>query len=298
VSRLIFAAVICGLAAPGLRAQQVPGRDLLEFPVATLADAPVLASETGDGIWNPASIALEPEYRARLSAATLNTPADLGVSSHVVSGAAALPRRVTVGLSILRADVADLIRTETDPQTIGGNIPYNTTLVSVDVAQRREHLVVAAALRYRTGQVDADQRSAVGIDAGAIADGLTPYDLRLAASTFLWRPANAEDEKTRYSVGLDGRVVGHDATREARVGYAFAATERLAREHYVFSSGRLGPLEARVGLGRYSAYEQASWLIRLGVGVHYARYVFGVAREETTAALGAEYQFALSVGIK
>jgi hypothetical protein len=298
MSRLVFAVVASSALAPSAPAQQVPGRDLLEFPVGTIAEAPVLASQTGDGFWNPASIALPAGTRARVSIATLNTPADQGVSAHLASATIALPRRATLGVSVVRADVADLVRTETDPQTLGGNVPYNTTVISVAAAQRRDHIVVATALRYRIGQLDAEHRASAGIDAGLVAGGLTRADVRIAASTFLWRPANAEDEQTRYSVGLDLRTSGAAPEREVRLGYAFAATERIARENYAFVSGRRGAFEGRVGLGRYDAYGNASWSLRVGAGVHYARYVVGVAREETSAAVGANYQFALSAGIK
>ena len=51
-------------------AQVVPGRDLLELPIGTVAEAPVLATLAGDGLWNPATIRLRNGARIRISAAS------------------------------------------------------------------------------------------------------------------------------------------------------------------------------------------------------------------------------------
>ena len=285
--------------APRGTAQVVPGRDLLELPLATVAEAPVLATLTGDGLWNPAAIFLRDGARIRISAASLEGPHDQGVSAQLLAAAYALRPRTTVGLSISRASVSDLIRTEDDPQSVGGEIPYNTLVASATVARRTsDYFTAAVAVRYRAGELDGDRSGAVGIDGGVMADGLPWHDVRIAASTFLWRPANDAAERTRFSVGADARVAGADTLREARVGYAAAYTEQLSREHYAFIGGRYKAVEARVGSLRLSAYGNADWRFRVGVGVHHARYMVGVAREETGAGLRPTYAFTLTSTIR
>jgi hypothetical protein len=297
----MFGGVIALAAAASgpARAQDVPGRDLMEFPVGTVAEAPVLATISGHGLWNPATILLRDGSRVRVTAAALEGPAEQGVTAQLISAAYALRERTTVAITLARASVEDLIRTVDDPQTVDGEIPYSTIILSAAVARRtHRYLSAGAALRYRQGQIDNRSGSAVGIDAGILVDGFSWRDARMAASTFLWRPAaDAESELTRLSAGGDLRVVGDDSLREARAGYAAAFTERMASEHYFFASGRWRPVHARGGVAYMSAYGNDEWRFRLGVGLHHARYIVGVAREDSGAGLGATYAFTLTTTI-
>ena len=276
-------------------AQIVPGRDLLELPSGTVAEAPVLATLAGDGLWNPATILLRDGARIRISAASLEGPRDQGVSAQLIAASYALRSRTTVGLAVSRASVSDLIRTEDDPQSVGGEIPYHTIVASATIARRTNaYFTAAIAFRYRHGELDGDRSGALGIDGGVVADDFGFRDARIAASTFLWRPADDAAERTRYSIGGDVRVAGADTLREVRAGYAGAYTEQLSREHYVFVGGRFKYVEARVGTIRLSAYGNADWRFRVGIGVHHARYMVGVAREETGAGLRPTYAFTLT----
>jgi hypothetical protein len=295
---IVFASVI-GFALTGNArfgaAQVVPGRDLFELPLATVAEPPVLATLAGDGLWNPAAVLLRNGARLRLSAASLEGPKDQGVSAQLIAVAYAIRPRTTVALAVSRAAVSDLIRTEDDPQSVGGEIPYNTIIGSATVARRtNEHFTVALSIRYRHGELDTDRSGALGLDGGVIADAFTWRDARIAASTFLWRPANAAAERTRYSIGGDLRAAGTDSLLEARVGYAGAYTEQLSREHYFFAGGRFRAVEARAGSVRLSGYGNADWRFRVGIGLHHDRYAVGVAREETGAGLRPTYAFTLT----
>ena len=294
--RIVFGilALVPGWLSP-LAAQGVPGRDLLELPIATVAEAPVLATLAGDGLWNPATIRLRNGSRLRLTGASLEGPPDQGVSAQLVAAAYSPRPRTTFGVAVFRAAVSDLIHTEDDPQSIGGEIPYRTLLASVTVARRTtEHVTMGVSVRYRYGELDGARSGSIGLDGGLIADGLRWRDARLAASTLLWRPASDAAERTRFSAGADLRVAGTDSLREARAGYAGAITEQLSREHYVFAAGRYGSVEARAGTLRLSAYGNADWRLRVGVGLHRGRYLVGVAREETGAGLRATYAFTLT----
>jgi hypothetical protein len=275
--------------------QGVPGRDLLELPIATVAEAPVLARLSGDGLWNPASIFLRNGARIRLTGASLEGPSDQGVTAQLVAAAYALRPRTTVGLAVFRASVSDLVHTGDDPQSIGSEIPYTTVLASASLARRtNEHVTMGVSVRYRYGELDGDRSSAMGVDGGLVADGLRWRDGRIAASTFLWRPANGALERTRFSAGGDLRLAGSDSLRELRGGYAYAFTEQMAREHYVFAAGRYGSFEGRTGALQLSAYGNDQWRFRVGIGLHRGRYLVAVAREETGAGLRATYAFTLT----
>jgi hypothetical protein len=293
--RLAVAALLCTGLVSLAQAQQVPGRDLLEFQVGTIGEPPALAHLAGDGFWNPASIALPVGARARLSAATLHTPSDQAVSAQMLSASLRLPGASTVALGIVRAEVTDLLRTDTDPQTIGV-IPYNTTVASATFARRHEGFVIGLAVRYRHGEADALRRGALGLDAGVLATDLFGTDrVRFGASTFLWRPGgNGSTRHIRFNVASDVRLAGTDSVQEARMGYALSLGDDRGHEHFGFIAARQGPVEARAGLARNEAFGNVDWRLRLGLGVHHARYTVGVAREENGAGLAPIYQFTLS----
>ena len=297
--RLIFAGIFCSTFASPAGAQRVPGRDLLEITLGAGADVPALATESGSGVWNPAAAGLPEGARARLAAGALQGASDQGLGAQLLEAALAGPRRTTVGIAVLRASVDELVRTETDPQSIGGEIPYHTTLISLHAAQRRtEHLSAGLALRYRTGQLDGDEHGELGADAGVLASDLGPRDVRIGASTFLWQPAGAAEANATFHAGADIRVMGPDSTREGRLGYGFGYTLRGAREHYGVISGRLSRLSGRLGTAYSEEFGYYEWRLRLGVGLHYARYVVGVVREENGAGMAPVYQFTLSALIR
>lgn len=295
---LMFAAIIGAVASSPLRAQDVPGRDLLEFPVGTLAEAPVLAVHFGGGDWNPAAVVLPTATRARFGAATLRTPADQGVTAQVAFGAFAIGSATTLGLSVIRASVQDLLRTEFDPRTIGGEIPYTATVASVTAGRRYQDLSVGISLRYRLGELDGFRRQAAGMDAGLMTERVLGRDIRIAASTFLWRPAHQSDDRPRYSAGVDARLLGTDSILVTRGGYAYSRSGDASEDHYLFVSTRYGPWIGRGGMVSTTAYGHTGWRPRLGLGVQYARWSVGFAREENGAALGPTYQFMLSSVIK
>jgi hypothetical protein len=287
-------------AASALGAQRVPGRDLFEFPLGAMAEPPALAEQSGVAFWNPAAASVPRGSRARFGVAALATPAEQGVSGQLAGVAIQLPGVVTAGLSFARAGVSDLVRTESDPQSLG-NLSYNSTLYTAVVARRSpEHVVTGLAVRYRTGELDGLRRGAVGLDGGVLVDGLLgERDVRLAAASFLWRPANQADERATMTLGADARVGGDGKQRETRAGYGFSLTEGGAREHYGVGSARYGPWVGRLGLARATTFQQTTWRLRLGLGVYYARYVVGVARESGgDAGLPAIYQFSLSSSVK
>lgn len=296
--RLIFlAALPLGLARPA-HAQYVPGRDLLAFPISSLAEAPALASATGDGFLNPAGIALA-DARGRFTLGALTTPADLGVAAQYASASVALPRGTTAALSFVRATVNDLIHTEGDPQARGKEIPYSTQVVSLVAARRQgRHLLAGLALRYRSGVADLDRGHAAGIDGGLIGDSLFARDLRVGVSTFLWRPAPGRQERNTFHLAGDLRLAGYDERHEVRGGYSLSYSPRRARDHLVFVGGRQGRLTGRAGVLRATAFGSPEWRLRLAGGVHHARYFVGLARDDAGAGLAPTYQFTMSAKVQ
>lgn len=296
--RLIFAALVLAAAAPAgvpaaVGAQPVPARDLLDFPIGTVAEAPALASTVGDGLWNPATVLLANGQRAHVALAALATSAQQGVSAQTLAAAVHLPQDLTVGLGVVRAGVRDLQRTLTDPQTVG-DIPYGTTVGSLTVARRLSWATGGIAVRYRTGELDGVTRGVLGLDAGAVTRAPTWRDLRVGMASYLWRPAVTSDDRPAITAATDARLAGTSEVRELRAGASLVATRAFGTDSYVHLAGRSGRFAMRGGVVRTRAFGLTSWSTRLGVGLHYARYVVAFSREEGQSGLSPSYQFTLS----
>jgi hypothetical protein len=286
--------LVCMLLAASLQAQPVPARDLWEFPLGAVYEPPALAVEPGAGLWNPATLVVPTNERFRLGVASLASAGAQGVDGQVLSGAWRRPGGTSLGLSIARAAVAGLVRTDSDPQSVG-TIPYGTTLVSLAAAREIvPHLTAGVAARWRHGRADERAGSAVAADLGAILHDLPWRNARVAVSSFLWRPGREIEDRPAVLAAADFRVAGDSRTREARFGYSESAVNRGARERGPFLSGRFDHVEARLGYVRADAGGVSFTRIRSGLSLYYARYVVGVAREEGISGLGPVYQFTLS----
>ena len=284
-----------GLPKPDLAAQRVPARELLQFPLGTIDRPPALGSAIGDGLGNPASIALPESDRARVGIGSLQTSSEQGVAIYLAAAALNLPKRFTAGISAVRATVDDIYRTTNDPTAIGTQIEYNTTVYSASIArQNGGRIATGVAVRYRVGELDRANGAAVGLDAGVLLQDLPFADANVGAATFLWRPANADDERTSLNLAADLRVIGTDR-HGARAGYGVTITEGRERDHFGFAVGRYGRWEGTVGALYTQTYGSTSWRNRLGIRLHYGEYLVGVARESQEADISATYQFTLAM---
>jgi len=294
--------LICGLAAfgwaRGLAAQPVPARDLWEFPLGAVLEPAALAAEPGAGLWNPAASALRAGERIRLGVASLSSGSAQGVDGQLLSASFRRASGTTLGLSVARTSVAGLVRTDTDPQSVG-DISYASTLVSATATKTLvPHLTAGLAVRWREGRADQVVHTAVAADLGVVVHDLPWRNARLALSSFLWRPGREVDDRPAVVAAVDARVVGESAARELRLGLSQNNVNRGVTERGPFLSGRLERLEARAAIVRAGAGGSAVTRIRSGLAVYYARYVVGVAREEGISGLGPVYQFTLSSILK
>jgi hypothetical protein len=288
----------CLLTPVTVLGQQIPGRDLFDFPLGSVAEGAALALQSGDGLRNPAGILLGPGAGGRLSVSSLLTSSEQGVSAQLAT-VAALWRGNTFGLSVAHAGVGGLVRTDSDPQSVGGDVPYSALVVSVLAARRYSRkLIAGTAVRFLRGEFDVTSRSALGIDAGVVAEHLTRLDARLAATSFFWRPGTESGDGVALSVSGDLRAIGTDESRAARAGYALTVAPGRSTEQYVFTSARYLAWEARTGIARTEAFSHATTRWRLALGVHVDRYFAAIAREDAPAGLDASYQFTLTTTMR
>jgi hypothetical protein len=291
MSRLIFAAMATIGIAGAAAAQQTPGRDLFEFPLGILAEAPPLSTQMTGGLWNPAASALGPTQRAAFGFAGLTTPQEQGVRLDMVGAAYRLPKGFTASLSFAQASVADILQTETDPQSLGGEIPYATTLLSAGASTVvRQNVSLGIAARYRWGSLDTDHSGQFSVDAGAIVDRVAGTPVRLAASTFLFNPEKGNQEAS-YMGAADVPVFRHDSTLVVRTGYSLTQTEGRGREDYAFATSTFYQFDLSAGIAQSSIYGHANRRLRLGFGLKYAGYDIAIGREDGATGFGASYQF-------
>jgi hypothetical protein len=292
---LHFAAAAAFVVPCSSEAQRVPGRDLLSYPLGTLAEAPALATETGDGFQNPAAIRLPRGTSLRGTAVALNTGTDRGVSAQLASVSVALPQQITVAFSAAHAAINGIGHTIDDPQPIGRDIPYSTLVLSLSGARRSvENVTSGIAVRYRTGEVDGLRRSTFGLDGGVLVERVFGYDARIGVSSFMWGPGADDSKDASFSTAVDARAFGSDSTRQARLGYSYTFDDGAAAGHYVFASGRYSRWVARVGVARSDVYGTSDTSVRLALGLRYARYTVGLSREESAGGFDPTYQFVLS----
>lgn len=288
--RIMFAAVAAAAAMSPLRAQQVPGRQLFDFPLGTMAEAPALGSAVGGGFWNPATIVLRDGDRLLASVAALTSDIEQGVSMQLGTLAYAVRPGLTAGVSVASASVSELLRTDTDPQTTGDAIPYNSTIVSGLLAATRGFSSFGVAIRRRAGTVDRATGHATSIDVGGVVDRPLGLPLRAGVSSFLLSPSRAVERASGLGAveGYLPRTVG-----DSRIGISWQQDEGGSSERFVYAAGHAGLFDLRGGVAQQTAFGSSTTRVRLGVGIHYGHYLVGVAREDGTAGLGASYQFVL-----
>jgi hypothetical protein len=284
--RLASAFLVVLLASRGTQAQHLPGRDLFDLPIAALAEGTALAFFAGDGLRNPASLFVSDSQRARLSLSSLSTGREQRVSAQTVAVAYHV-RGTAFGLSLARSGVSDIARTNTDPQTVGPDIPYGLSVISVAAARRDgANLTSGVALRYQAGELDSERRQEFGFDAGVVLDSVIGRDITVAASSYLWRPGaltGSQSTGAAFSGGIEATALRWPAARtRVRAGYAFTGA-RASAEHFGYVTARTSVWDARIGVARLATSSDRSTRLRIALG----------AREENPYGLSPSYVFML-----
>lgn len=299
----IGAALCLSTQVTNAQSVPVPGRGLLDFPLGTLGEVPALATATGGGLTNPATLVIGSAGPLSASIASLNAAGQRGVDGQFAS-VAGQQGAVTLGASVARLGVGGLDHTgDSDPQVLG-TVPYSTYLISAVAARRlggplRNRLALGMALRYRSAHLDTTSASTALADLGAAADGLFGRrDVRLGVSTYLWRPGAESVERPGIHAGGDLRVVGPDATHEARLGLAYDATRGATREQGVYVAGRWTSIEARAAMVRASDFDDRQTRARFALGFRSRRLLVGVGHEATAGGFGSIWQFTLRTQIR
>ncbi len=284
-------------------ARPVPGRALLDFPLGTLAEVPALATGGGGGFTNPAALladgAAEPPSRLRVAVGQLSAQGLRGATGQFAS-LNTVRGRSAIGVSFARMGVDGIDRTgDGGPQVIG-DVRYDTYVLSAESARRlggtlRNRVVVGVAARYRGARDDTLSASTAAVDVGLLADGLFgARDVRLAASSFLWRPGRESIERPGARFGADAHVLGTDAAHEVRAGVSHDVTRGATSETGIFAAGRWTYAESRIGIASARGFGDSQTRFRLALAFRADRLTVGVAHEGSAPSFGSLWQFTLS----
>ena len=292
----VLAAGFCALFPSfAVAAQPIPARDLWQFPLGAVLEPAAIAVEAGTGLWNPASLGMSGN-RFRFGVAKLS--ANQGVDGYLLGGAWRRASGTTFGISVAQTSVDGLVRTLADPVS-AGTITYSSMLVSAALARQIvPHVRVGIAARYRDGRTDQEVGSAVAGDIGFVADSLPWHSLRIAASSFLWRPGHERDDQPAFISAIDARIFGNPASPDVRLGYQRNVVKAGSVEQGPFASTRMSLLELRAAYVVTTAFGHTDSRLRSGLALFFSRYTVGIGREEGAARLGPLYQFTLSSTVK
>jgi hypothetical protein len=191
---------------------------------------------------------------------------------------------------VAQASVSNLPHTDTDPQSSEGDIPYRSTILSAVVAAERGPATLGLAIRRRTATVDQTRGTATSLDVGGVVNRPAGLPIRVALSSFLLSPFSSIERASGLGA-VEGYLPGPD---DLRAGLSFQKDAGSSNETFLYTAGHAGPLDLRGGLARQNSFGSSTTRLRLGVGLRYAHYLVGVAREDGTAGLGATYQFLLT----
>jgi len=293
MSRFIFAALASLSLSSAAAAQQVPGRDLFDFPLGLLGEPAPLSSLMAGSLWNPATSSLPVGTKAEFGFAGLTTPKEQGVRLQMLGGSAHVTGGVTASLSYAQASVSDILRTETDPQSLGGEVPYGTSLLSAGASKTRGNVTAGVAIRYRWAAIDADHSGVFASDVGVLVDGVARTPIRIAFSTFLMSPSRSREVAT-YLAAADAPLYRRDSTLFIRGGLSMTHTEGRGREDYAFTTTTYRQFDLSAGVAQATAFGNRDHRWRLGLGFHYGGYTAAFGREDGAAGVGASTQFLLT----
>jgi hypothetical protein len=291
--RPLVSAACLMVAAAAVGAQPIPARDLFSSPLGLIGVPAALGDGAAAGVWNPATALVEGSDQLRLGVASLNAPVDIALTGQLLTASRAVRRVGTLTVSLARAGVADLVRTDTDPQSIGGDIPYAVWVSSVGLSRRiAPSLVIGAASRWVSGRADLVHRGQLATDVGVVVDRVGWRDLRVGASSFLL--AMGTDSPATYTAAADARLVHRDSTHTSRAGLGVVHTPQGTTEVYPFVHGRFGRVDLRGGPVRVTGYGTTTWRSRLAIMLEQDRFSIGVVQESNSSGLTPTYQIAVT----
>ena len=295
---LVLAAVGVLGTARDASGQAAVASDLWQVAGATLVVPPPLAEDGSAALWMPATVLDSSGPLLRIGVEAIHAPSDVGVSGGIAAVGIRLGSVGTLNAVYGRLGVDGLVRTETSPEAIGGDVPVYAEVISLGFARRvATGLVAGAAVRSMAGQLDIVTREQLGLDFGLRYTDTNRITFAFATRFFdpTFRQAS---QAAVYSLAasyrtLPGPMLGTTGVVTLRYGATLSHGEGV---QHVASAGLAlaRVLEVDVGAARETVDGASLWRSRLGVGLVAGRYRIYLARDGGVNDFGATYRFGLT----
>ena len=291
----------CLAEARGLAAQPAVAADLWRIAAGTLVVPPALADDGSAALWTPAVVLPAAGAGVRVGIEAIHSPSEIGVNGGIATLSLRAGRLGTVSFVYGRMGVDGLVRTETSPEAIGGDIAVYNEVLSVGLARALGGGFTAGiAARAMNGRLDIVSSSQFGLDLG-LHYAASPR-LAFGASTRFFDPAlhNAESAAS-YSVAAsygtaEARLWGTTASLRVWYGAGWAHGEGM--QHLLSVGLALGGVaEVDLGAAREETAGFEVWRSRLGISLDVGRYRVNLGRDGGVNGFGATYRLGLAAGL-
>ncbi len=293
--------LLCCVARPEAgRAQAAITSDLWRLAAGTLVIPAALAVDGSAALWTPAVVLPAAGPALRVGIEAIHSPSDIGVNG----GLATLGFRAgglgTVSVVYGRLGVDGLVRTETSPEAIGGDIAVYSEVLSAGFARELgAGFTAGLAARALSGRLDVLSHSEIGLDLG-LRYALQRFSV--GVSTRFFDPALREQESAAaYSAAISYRTAQGQAwgtTDDLRFWYGVGWAPGEGMQHLVTVGLNVGEvMEVDVGAAREETAGFEVWRSRLGISLDVGRYRVYLGRDGGVNGFGATYRFGLSAAL-
>ncbi len=284
-----------------VRAQPGVASDLWRLAAGTLVVPPALADDGSAALWTPAVRLAAGGSGLRLAVEAIHSPSEIGINGGVASLAVRAGALGTVNVVYGRMGVDGLVRTETSPEAIGGDIAVYNEVLSVGLARLvAPNLVAGVAARALTGRLDIVSASQLGLDIGLRYAG--PSRLSIGVATRFFDPMlRASEGAASYSAAVSYRTAEGEAwgtTADLRFWYGAGWAHGEGMQHQLSVGLAIGGVaELDIGAAREETAGFEVWRSRLGLSLDVGRYRVYLGRDGGVNGFGATYRFGLAAGI-
>lgn len=230
----------------------------------------------------------------------VHTSSELGMSGLLGGLATSVGDRFTLGATVGRLDIRDLVRTTTTPNAVGGSIPVFTQYGGMSGQYDWGPLRLATLARIHHERFDYLSETGFTLDFGATVSA-TPR-LTISGATHFLPIDFSYQETTDYYFGLTYELMTEaalgdvPATIVGRYGATLRSGKRL--EHAVGIGMLLARhLELDGLLTRELGDDTAAFRPGLAISLRFGRYLIGLARSSGLNDLGATYRVGLDAAI-
>jgi hypothetical protein len=298
---LVFATAGLLAAAREAAGQAAVASDLWRVAAGTLVVPSPLEEDGSAALWTPATIVPRAAPGLRVGVEAVHAPSEVGISGGIATLGIRIAGLGTLNAAYGRLGVDGLVRTETSPEGLSGDIPVYAEVVSLGFARQITPSVVAGlAVRSVSGQLDVTARSQAALDVGVrYAD---PSRVTIAFATRFFDPTFRQAEQAAsYSVAASYQTAPSPmwgTTGVVILRYGATLTHGEDLQHLLSGGLSLGDVaELDIGGAREVEAGVVVWRSRMGLALSAGRYRVYLGRDGGVNDFGATYRFGLTAAV-